>query len=73
LREKAPGTDVAQGPVVPAIARALPPGYVPGRRGRHAPIPLPPVLPSDPRVRDLVVLPRALDAYDPNDASEVSS
>jgi transposase len=43
------------------------------RRGRHAPIPLPPVLPSDPRVRDLVVLPRALDAYDPKDASEVSS
>ena len=27
----APGTDVARGRVVPAIARALPPGYVPGR------------------------------------------
>lgn len=34
------------------------------RRGRRAPLQLPPVLPDDPRVRNLVVPPRSLDAYD---------
>lgn len=39
------------------------------RRGRGAPLQLPPVLPDDPRVRNLVVPPRALDAYDALSAS----
>lgn len=34
------------------------------RRARGAPVPLDPVLPDDPRVRDLVLLPHRLDAYD---------
>lgn len=34
------------------------------RRARGVRAPLPPVLPDDPRVRDLVVTPRALGAYD---------
>jgi transposase len=34
------------------------------RRARGAPPPLPPLLPDDPRVRDLVVPPRDLDVYD---------
>lgn len=45
------------------------------RRGRRAPLQLPPVLPDDPRVRNLVVPPRALDAYDAlasNDEEEPS-
>ena len=34
------------------------------RRGRGAPVPIPPVLPDDPRVQDTVVTPHALDSYD---------
>jgi len=34
------------------------------RRARRAPLLLPPVLPDDPRVRDLVVAPRSLAVYD---------
>jgi transposase len=34
------------------------------RRARGAPVPLETVLPDDPRVRDLVVTPHALDTYD---------
>ncbi len=34
------------------------------RRARGARAPLPPILPDDPRVRDLVVTPRRLDVYD---------
>jgi hypothetical protein len=34
------------------------------RRARGAPVNVPPVLPDDPRVRDMVVPPRALGAYD---------
>jgi transposase len=34
------------------------------RRGRGAPVPLPPVLPNDPRVRDTHVTPHALGSYD---------
>jgi transposase len=34
------------------------------RRARGVPAPVPPVLPDDPRVRDLVVTPRALGVYD---------
>jgi hypothetical protein len=35
-----------------------------GRRGRGASVPLPPVLPNDPRIRDTHVTPHALDTYD---------
>jgi transposase len=34
------------------------------RRARGAPVPLDPVLPDDPRLRDLVILPHRLDSYD---------
>jgi transposase len=34
------------------------------RRGRGAPVPIPPVLPNDPRVRDTHVTPHALASYD---------
>jgi transposase len=34
------------------------------RRARGAPVPLDPVLPDDPRVRDLVITPHQLDSYD---------
>jgi len=34
------------------------------RRGRGAPVPIPPVLPDDPRVRDTHVTPHALASYD---------
>jgi transposase len=34
------------------------------RRGRGAPVPVPPVLPDDPRVRDTHVTPHALGTYD---------
>jgi transposase len=34
------------------------------RRARGTPVPLDPVLPDDPRVRDLVILPHRLDSYD---------
>lgn len=34
------------------------------RRARGAPVPLDPVLPDDPRVRDLVIQPHRLDSYD---------
>jgi len=34
------------------------------RRARGAPVPLPTVLPNDPRVRNLVVVPHQLDGYD---------
>jgi transposase len=34
------------------------------RRGRGAPVPIPPLLPNDPRVRDLHVTPHALATYD---------
>jgi len=35
-----------------------------GRRAKNATTPIPPVLPNDPRVRDLVIAPRSLGAYD---------
>jgi len=35
-----------------------------GRRAKNATTPVPPVLPNDPRVRDLVIAPRSLGAYD---------
>lgn len=41
------------------------------RRARGAPVPLDPLLPDDPRVRDLVIIPHRLDSYDrltPTDA-----
>lgn len=34
------------------------------RRARGEPVPLDPVLPDDPRVRDLVIVPHRLDSYD---------
>ncbi len=34
------------------------------RRGRGASVPLPPVLPNDPRIRDTHVTPHALGTYD---------
>jgi transposase len=34
------------------------------RRARGAPVPLEPLLPDDPRVRDLVIIPHRLDSYD---------
>jgi len=34
------------------------------RRGRGAPVPIPPLLPDDPRVRDVHVTPHALGSYD---------
>jgi len=34
------------------------------RRARGAPAPLDPVLPDDPRVRDMVLIPHSLDSYD---------
>jgi hypothetical protein len=40
------------------------------RRARGAPLQLPPVLPDDPRVRNLVIPPRALGAYDALSASD---
>ena len=43
------------------------------RRGRRARPTLPPVLPADPRVRDLVVPARPLDAYDRLDDDSESS
>lgn len=42
------------------------------RRGRHVLPSLPPVLPNDPRVRDLVVPARSLDVYDVLDSSDES-
>lgn len=34
------------------------------RRARGAPVPLDPLLPDDPRVRDLVIIPHRIDSYD---------